>query len=111
MAVIIETSLGDLEVDLFYEQWPLAAKNFIKLAKAKYYNGMRFYEVHKNLLTKTGDPTNNGKGGWSIYGLMDVAQEMENKPDFLGSIEYDKQISSTKRYFPDEIVKDIKHNK
>lgn len=110
MSVIIETSLGDLEVDIF-EECPLAAKNFIKLAKAKYYNGLRFYEIHKNFLARTGDPSHAGKGGCSIYGLLDIFESMDEKPKFLKDIDYQKQISTPKRYFQDEINKDRKHNK
>jgi len=33
MAVILETSLGDLVVDLYVEDCPMAAKNFLKLCK------------------------------------------------------------------------------
>lgn len=35
MSVMIETSLGEVVVDLFAEDAPLAAKNFLKLCKTK----------------------------------------------------------------------------
>lgn len=35
MSVMIETSLGEVVMDLFCEEAPLAAKNFLKLCKAK----------------------------------------------------------------------------
>lgn len=35
---------------------------------------------------------------------------MPEKPEFLGNIDYQLQISNRKRYFKDEISKDIKHN-
>lgn len=33
MAVLLETSRGDMVVDLFVDQCPVACKNFIKLCK------------------------------------------------------------------------------
>lgn len=33
MAVLIETSMGDLVIDLYVKECPLASKNFIKLCK------------------------------------------------------------------------------
>ena len=33
MAVLLETSAGDLVIDLFVEDCPKAAKNFLKLVK------------------------------------------------------------------------------
>ena len=38
MAVLIETTLGDLVIDLFIKERPNASKNFLKLCKTKYYN-------------------------------------------------------------------------
>lgn len=45
MSLIIETSLGDLEVDLLVQKAPEISKNFIKLCKLKHYNNALFYEV------------------------------------------------------------------
>ncbi|KAL4432971.1 hypothetical protein ABPG74_005344 [Tetrahymena malaccensis] len=51
MSLIIETSLGDLEVDLFVQKAPEISKNFLKLCKLKHYNNALFFEVQKNYLT------------------------------------------------------------
>ena len=68
MSVLIETTVGNLVIDLFCDQAPLACKNFLKLCKIKYYNAQLFFEVQNNFLVKCGDPTATGKGGTSIYG-------------------------------------------
>ena len=67
MSVMLETSLGEVVVDLWCESAPLASKNFLKLCKIKYYNGVLFYNVQQNLLAQTGDPTGTGRGGTSVY--------------------------------------------
>eukprot|EP00741_Cyanophora_paradoxa_P006828 tig00001042_g6603.t1 len=90
MAVLLETSKGDLVIDLYTEKCPLAAKNFLKLAKIKYYNNCEFFKVEKDFIVQTGDPTNTGKGGESVYGVM-----------------YGEQA----KYFEDEIHKEITHSK
>jgi peptidyl-prolyl cis-trans isomerase-like 4 len=69
MSVLIETSLGDVVVDLFVSRCPLASKNFLKLCKAKYYNGVLFFSVKKDFIAQTGDPTGTGTGGVSFQGL------------------------------------------
>ena len=71
MAVLLECSAGELVIDLLTEDCPLATKNFLKLCKMKYYNGCLFYNVQQNYICQTGDPTGTGKGGSSIYGLLD----------------------------------------
>ncbi|KAF2068981.1 hypothetical protein CYY_009700 [Polysphondylium violaceum] len=70
MSVLIETTLGDIVIDLFTKECPSTTKNFLKLCKVKYYNGCLFYNVEKDFLVETGDPTNTGKSGQSIYGLL-----------------------------------------
>lgn len=70
MAVLLETSKGDLVVDLFVDDCPTAAKNFLKLCKIKYYNNNLFHKVERNFIAQTGDPTGTGRGGSSIYGVL-----------------------------------------
>lgn len=70
MSVLLETSVGDVVVDLFVEECPLACRNFLKLCKAKRYNGCLFFDVQRDFLVQSGDPTNKGTGGESIYGLL-----------------------------------------
>ena len=45
MSVVLETSVGDIVIDLYYKTAPLAAKNFLKLCKMKFYNGTLFYNI------------------------------------------------------------------
>ena len=47
MSVLLETSFGDVVVDLFTNRAPLAATNFIKLCKLKHYNNALFMQVQK----------------------------------------------------------------
>ncbi|XP_064616594.1 peptidyl-prolyl cis-trans isomerase-like 4 [Liolophura sinensis] len=84
MAVLIETSLGDITVDLFTEERPRSTLNFLKLCKIKYYNFCLFHSVQRNLVAQTGDPTGTGRGGQSIfahlYGDQAVYFDMETVP-------------------------------
>ncbi|VDK49722.1 unnamed protein product [Anisakis simplex] len=45
MAVLIETTLGDLVVDLFVKERPRCSMNFVKLCKLKYYNLCQFHTI------------------------------------------------------------------
>jgi peptidyl-prolyl cis-trans isomerase-like 4 len=47
MSVLLETSQGDLVVDLFLEDCPKACENFLKLCKMKYYNNCLVHSVQK----------------------------------------------------------------
>nr|SVE91872.1 EOG090X0971 [Daphnia sinensis] len=70
MSVILETTKGDLTVDLFIKERPKTCLNFLKLCKMKRYNFNRFHHVERNFLCQTGDPTGTGRGGESIFGLL-----------------------------------------
>lgn len=70
MSVILETTKGDLTVDLYLKARPKTCLNFLKLCKIKSYNFNRFHYVERNFLCQTGDPTGTGRGGESIYGIL-----------------------------------------
>ena len=57
MSVLIETTLGDIVVDLFVKERPRCSLNFLKLCKTKYFNMNLFHFVQRNFVVQTGDPT------------------------------------------------------
>ncbi|XP_077409289.1 peptidyl-prolyl cis-trans isomerase-like 4 isoform X1 [Vanacampus margaritifer] len=67
MAVLLETTLGDIVIDLFTEERPKASLNFLKLCKIKYYNYCLIHNIQRDFIIQTGDPTGTGRGGESIY--------------------------------------------
>ncbi|KAF6751124.1 cyclophilin-like domain-containing protein [Ephemerocybe angulata] len=64
-SVVLETSMGDIQLELY---WNHAPKNFVELAKRGYYNGVVFHRVIADFMIQGGDPTGTGRGGTSIYG-------------------------------------------
>lgn len=84
MAVLIETSVGDIVVDLYTDDRPKCSLNFLKLCKVKYYNYSLFHTVQRNFIAQTGDPTGTGKGGQSAWGVIKGEKyryfEMETTP-------------------------------
>jgi len=59
----IKTNFGDIEVQLFPKEAPLAANNFIRLAREGFYNNVKFHRVVKGFVIQSGDPTGTGTGG------------------------------------------------
>jgi len=66
--MVIETSMGTIEVELFRSDAPKTVENFVQLAAKKYYDGIIFHRVIDNFMIQGGDPTGTGTGGESIYG-------------------------------------------
>nr|XP_028579474.1 peptidyl-prolyl cis-trans isomerase-like 4 isoform X1 [Podarcis muralis] len=67
MAVLLETTLGDLVIDLYTEERPRACLNFLKLCKIKYYNYCLIHNIQRDFIIQTGDPQGTGRGGESIF--------------------------------------------
>lgn len=67
MSVVIETTIGDITVDLYLKERPNACLNFLKLCRIKYYNLCVFYKVENNFIAQTGDPSATGRGGESVF--------------------------------------------
>lgn len=50
-------------IELFGDEAPKAASNFIALAKDKFYDGLTFHRVEPGFVVQGGDPKGNGTGG------------------------------------------------
>ncbi|KAI0825727.1 cyclophilin-like domain-containing protein [Irpex lacteus] len=66
--VIIDTTAGEIDVELWSKETPKTCRNFIQLAMEGYYDGVIFHRIVPNFLVQTGDRTGTGSGGESIYG-------------------------------------------
>ncbi|CBY38615.1 unnamed protein product [Oikopleura dioica] len=79
--VHLETSMGPVVVELYWNHAPDTCRNFAELARRGYYNNLIFHRIISDFMIQGGDPTGTGRGGASIYG----------------------------KTFADEITKELKH--
>jgi peptidylprolyl isomerase len=66
--IVLETTQGNIEVQLMPEIAPKASENFEKLVEKGYYDGIIFHRVIQNFMIQGGDPTGTGRGGQSVWG-------------------------------------------
>lgn len=66
--VILKTTMGEIELELFPDKAPKACENFMGLIGKGYYNGTIFHRVIPNFMIQGGDPTGTGRGGRSLWG-------------------------------------------
>ncbi len=59
----LETSKGNLELELFAGEAPKTVNNFVFLASQGFYDGVRFHRIISGFMVQTGDPSGNGTGG------------------------------------------------
>lgn len=65
---MIQTSKGNVFVELFGDKVPKTVENFVVHSKNKFYNHLIFHRVIKNFMIQTGCPNGDGTGGQSIWG-------------------------------------------
>jgi len=61
--VILETTSGDIEIELFDNDMPVTVSNFKKLVEKGFYNNTMFHRVIPDFMIQGGDPTGTGMGG------------------------------------------------
>ncbi|XP_074712500.1 spliceosome-associated protein CWC27 homolog isoform X1 [Strix uralensis] len=66
--VLLRTTAGDIDIELWSKEAPKACRNFIQLCMEEYYNNTIFHRVVPGFIVQGGDPTGTGSGGDSIYG-------------------------------------------
>ncbi|XP_069912856.1 spliceosome-associated protein CWC27 homolog isoform X3 [Oryctolagus cuniculus] len=66
--VLLKTTAGDIDIELWSKEAPKACRNFIQLCLEAYYDNTIFHRVVPGFIVQGGDPTGTGTGGESIYG-------------------------------------------
>ncbi|KAK5976362.1 Peptidyl-prolyl cis-trans isomerase, partial [Trichostrongylus colubriformis] len=82
--VMLETSMGKICLELYWDHAPKTCRNFSELARRGYYNGTIFHRIIADFMIQGGDPTGTGRGGASIYGDR-FADEISEKLRHTGA--------------------------
>jgi cyclophilin family peptidyl-prolyl cis-trans isomerase len=105
----LSTSLGDVEIELFTDKMPITAGNFIKLAKAGFYDGLHFHRVISNFMIQFGCPhsrdanspragTGNGPDG-TIQDEHPENAKISNEPGTLSMANTGRPNSGSCQFF------------
>lgn len=61
--VSLDTTMGEVQIELFDDTMPITAGNFKKLAGQGFYDNVIFHRVIPGFMIQGGDPTGTGMGG------------------------------------------------
>src|SRR2546427_7576466 len=61
--VLLQTTMGDVKIELFDKTMPITAGNFRTLVEKKFYDGTIFHRVIPDFMIQGGDPEGTGMGG------------------------------------------------
>lgn len=120
VAEIVVKDYGVIYAKLFADAAPKAVENFTTHAKEGYYDGVSFYHIFDSSILETGDPTETGSGGESIWGENfedEFSPELQpycgalcmnnTGPDTNGSRFF---IVQTNRKYDDELLDQIENS-
>ncbi|MBU4272461.1 MAG: peptidylprolyl isomerase [Planctomycetes bacterium] len=83
--VLLKTSKGDILIELFENEAPNAAANFISLVENGFYDGLTFHRVLPGFMAQGGDPRGNGSGGPG-YSIACECYKPNHRLHFRGSL-------------------------
>jgi len=61
--VLLQTTMGEVKIELFDKTMPITAGNFRKLVAQGFYDGTIFHRVIPSFMIQGGDPQGTGMGG------------------------------------------------
>lgn len=105
--VLMKTNMGDLEIEVFENECPIHAKNFLKLLENEYYDDVIFHRVSKDFVVQGGDPTGSGGGGPG-YRLDQEGKpfKYKNKRSYLAMAQSPQGVNGSQFYI---LVNDATH--
>lgn len=111
-----ETSLGSFKAEIYREQMPGTAQNFIDLANDGFYNGLHFHRVIKNFMIQFGCPNSRdpqspraGTGGPPHGKIKDEFPEehkLSNEPGTLSMANTGQPNSGGSQFFINTVHND-----
>ena len=78
----LETSLGNIVIELFTDTSPITVNNFVNLSNDGYYNDVIFHRVIKGFMIQGGDPSGTGHGDMGKYPGYDFEDELDNPMNY-----------------------------
>ena len=55
--VVLETSMGNITIELYWDHAPKTCQNFAELSRKGYYNKTIFHRIIPDFMVQGGDPT------------------------------------------------------
>lgn len=95
LQAVIDTTKGQIVLELFKDKTPRTVGNFVTLANKGFYNGVVFHRVIANFMIQTGDPKGTGSGGPGYEFECELRPDLKHETGTLamahkGACQHDK---------------------
>ncbi len=96
----IKTKDGDMTLELYPKEAPLAVNSFVYLARKGFYDGVTFHRVYHNFMAQTGDPTGTGWSGAGYQYREEIAANLTfDQPYMVGVARGQESGTSGSQFF------------
>lgn len=76
---VLETTQGTIKIELFEDQTPITAKNFIDLAESGFYDGVKFHRIINGFMIQAGDPLSKDNSKKNLWGTGGPGYTIEDE--------------------------------
>jgi cyclophilin family peptidyl-prolyl cis-trans isomerase len=90
--VLLETSAGDITVELLENEAPETVGNFVSLVEKGFYDGLPFHRVLEGFMAQAGCPNGDGSGGPG-YKIYCESINENHRNHFAGSLSMAKEAA------------------
>lgn len=98
--VVLETSKGNIEVELKREFAPITVDNFVKYVEAKHYDGTIFHRVIKGFMIQGGGFSIDGKEKKTRAPIvLEAGNGLQNKSGSIAMARTNEPHSATAQFF------------
>jgi peptidyl-prolyl cis-trans isomerase B (cyclophilin B) len=95
--VLMKTSMGDIEIEVFEKECPIHGGNFLKLVENEFYDDVTFHRIAPGFVIQGGDPTGTGGGGPG-YRLEPEKSKYKNKRSYIAMAQSPQGINGSQFY-------------
>jgi peptidyl-prolyl cis-trans isomerase B (cyclophilin B) len=97
--VEIKTNKGIITAEIFKQQAPITAGNFLSLIEQKFYDGLKFHRYVPGFVIQGGDPKGDGTGGSAKTIPLEIAKGLKHDAFYLSMARTNDPNSASSQFY------------
>ncbi|MCA9477598.1 MAG: peptidylprolyl isomerase [Nanoarchaeota archaeon] len=97
--VQIDTNKGVIIAEIYEEQVPVTAKNFLDLVRSGFYDGLTFHRYVPGFVIQGGDPDGDGTGGSGTTIPLEIVEGLKHDKGVLAMARSSDPNSASSQFY------------
>jgi peptidyl-prolyl cis-trans isomerase B (cyclophilin B) len=97
--VVFETTKGTFKAEIFGNEAPVTAKNFLGLVRSGFYDGLTFHRYEPDFVIQGGDPKGDGTGGSGKTIPLEIVPGLTHNVGALGMARSSNHNSASSQFY------------